>query len=624
MWHGLRCGRTPGGARHLRRNCLVWCTLGCLGVLDIRAQATGGEPERDRAVALVERLGGQIERDESAPGRPVVGIRLATTRVSDVQLGELRSLISLARLDLTQTKISDDGLARLRGHEGLRSLTLYDTRMADRGFEHVATLTNLEALYVGLCGVTGPGLSRLERLHDLKTLSLIDLEVTDEAIAPLSRLNRLERLDLVELKITDAGLVHLRGLTRLRELKLDANAITDGGLAHLAGLTDLQDLGLEGTRVTDAGLVHLKALPRLKRLRHAGTGITAAGLSQLAHIGRTPAPDVTRRPKTAEPGRAPGDIMAPAGVTSARVRTAVARALPPLQKGLVVYAERRDCFSCHNQGVPLVALSIARSRGLAIDEDAFRATVELTLADLESALERYRRGRGQPGGAIRAAYALWTLEVGNHQPDETTAAVAEFLVKADQGRDHWTTSARREPIEASQFTTTALALRGLRAYAANGRTDVVKHRVENARSWLARSKPADTEDRVFRLWGMKYAAASPEEIKTAAEELLVTQRGDGGWAQIDELSSDSYATGSALVALHEAGSLATDDPAYRRGVAFLVRSQKDDGTWFVASRSQPFQLYFESGFPYGKDQFIAMAASGWATAALALALTPGP
>ena len=44
----------------------------------------------------------------------------------------------------------------------------------------------------------------------------------------------------------------------------------------------------------------------------------------------------------------------------------------------------------------------------------------------------------------------------------------------------------------------------------------------------------------------------------------------------------------------------------------------------MASRSKPFQLYFESGFPYGKDQFIAVAASGWAAAALALALPPKP
>jgi squalene cyclase len=308
----------------------------------------------------------------------------------------------------------------------------------------------------------------------------------------------------------------------------------------------------------------------------------------------------------------------------AQIRTALTRALTPLQKSLVVYAEKRDCFSCHNQTVPLVALKIARSRGLAIDEDAFDGAVALTLADLETALELYRQVRGQPGGATRAAYALWALQAGDHRADLITAAVTEFLLKFDRDRDHWTTSSGRVPMEASHFTVTALTLRGLRAYPSSARPDVVKERIEKARSWLAKSKPADTEDRVFRLWGLKFAAATAEETKAAANELLATQRGDGGWAQIDKLASDAYATGSALVALHEAGGLPTDDLAYRRGVAFLLRTQKDDGTWFVASRSRPFQPYFESGFPYGKDQFIAVAASGWAAAALALALPPAP
>jgi hypothetical protein len=309
--------------------------------------------------------------------------------------------------------------------------------------------------------------------------------------------------------------------------------------------------------------------------------------------------------------------------TPAQIRAAVAKAIPLLEKGLVVYAEKRDCYSCHNQGVPLVALNIARSRGFTIDDDAFEGAVALTLADLESARKDYRQGRGQPGGATRAGYALWTLEVGRQPADETTAAVAEFLLKYDRGRDHWTTSSRRVPMEASHYTTTAVTLRGLQAFAPNGQSDDLKNRVKEARAWLVKTTPGDTEDRVFRLWGLKYAGASADELKAGAKDLLATQRGDGGWGQISGRSSDAYATGSALVVLHEAGGLATAEPAYRRGVAFLVHSQRDDGTWFVASRSRPFQPYFESGFPYGTDQFIAVAASGWATAALALAL-PAP
>ena len=68
---------------------------------------------------------------------------------------------------------------------------------------------------------------------------------------------------------------------------------------------------------------------------------------------------------------------------------------------------------------------------------------------------------------------------------------------------------------------------------------------------------------------------------------------------------------------------ATDHAVYRRGLEFLIKTQRADGSWFVKSRSRPFQPYFESGFPHGPDQFISAAATGWAVAALALAC-PSP
>jgi hypothetical protein len=123
----------------------------------------------------------------------------------------------------------------------------------------------------------------------------------------------------------------------------------------------------------------------------------------------------------------------------------------------------------------------------------------------------------------------------------------------------------------------------LQTYGADAKPDAVKDRVRRARAWLERTQPADTEDRAFRLWGLTYANAKPGEAAAVAKDLLATQRGDGGWSQVDTQESDAYATGSALVALHEAGGLATNDPAYRRGGAFLVNTQKDDGTWFVVS-----------------------------------------
>ena len=162
-----------------------------------------------------------------------------------------------------------------------------------------------------------------------------------------------------------------------------------------------------------------------------------------------------------------------------------------------------------------------------------------------------------------------------------------YLLKADRDRDHWTTSSRRPPMENSHVTTTALALRGLAYYGSKAQAEAAKGRSRQALAWLAKSRPADTEDRVFRLWGLKYAGAAPQELDSAVKDLRTAQRDDGGWAQTDKLASDAYATGSALVALHQAGGMPTDDPSYRRGVDYLMRTQKPDGTWFVASRPTP-------------------------------------
>jgi hypothetical protein len=359
-----------------------------------------------------------------------------------------------------------------------------------------------------------------------------------------------------------------------------------------------------------------------------------------------------------EPPRTPHRTDGP---PTQSVRTAVERALPLLVKASALeYPKHRTCFSCHNQAVPAIALALARQRGFAVLAETLRAIAEHTESDLNGAIDDYRRGKGQPGGIIRAGYALWALEAAGWPPDETTDAVTTYLVVFQRDRDHWPAQSRRPPSESSDFTATALALRSLQAYGASAAETTtegtaqpaggskairIASRRGQALKWLEQAQPRETEDRVFRLWSLKHAGASPKSLAAAVTELLGTQRPDGGWSQLDEpsqpeqvkdnkdrsaarraasaCSSDAYATGSALVALHEAGGMATDRPAYQRGLEFLIRTQRDDGSWFVKSRSHPFQTYFESGFPHGPDQFISAGASAWAVAALALAC-PAP
>ena len=118
--------------------------------------------------------------------------------------------------------------------------------------------------------------------------------------------------------------------------------------------------------------------------------------------------------------------------------------------------------------------------------------------------------------------------------------------------------------------------------------------------------------------GLTWAGADKAVTQKAIRELLAIQRSDGGWSDLPSLSSTAYATGKMLVALHTAG-LPASDPAYQRGVQFLLNSQQEDGSWYVKSRALGFQPYFDAGFPYGHDQWISAAGTNWATMALTLA-----
>lgn len=305
--------------------------------------------------------------------------------------------------------------------------------------------------------------------------------------------------------------------------------------------------------------------------------------------------------------------------TPVNVRTATDRALPLLLQAAAGHVEKQTCFGCHNQAFPMLAFHTARGRGFTVPDADVQEQTEFVAEFLGRNKDKFKKGAGTGGQADTAGYALFTLELGGHKPDETTAAVAGYLLKYQSDKDHWRVTSNRPPSEASSFTTNYLALRGLRVFGTPDQKEAIARRREAVREWLLKSPARDTEDRVFRLLALKEAGARDEAVREAARALATTQRADGSWSQLDGKPGDAYATGSALVALHEAGGLATTDPAYRRGLWYLLRTQRKDGSWEVKSRSKPFQPYYESGFPYEKDQFISVTASGWATAALALA-----
>lgn len=307
------------------------------------------------------------------------------------------------------------------------------------------------------------------------------------------------------------------------------------------------------------------------------------------------------------------------------IDAAVTRSLTLLQASGRTWIRNSGCVSCHHQALPAVTFNLARARGFTVDDEAARERIDATLARFSPSREDLFQnplGIGLiGGGALGAGYALLSLAVSNVAPNATTDAMVHYIAarQLSNGRFHSPDPARM-PLEGSDVTATALAIRGLRRYAPDGLTDDVAAIVHRARNWLLSVQPKGTEEKSYQLQGLAWADADKGEIAKRVEALLAEQRADGGWAQLSTLSSDAYATGQALVALHQAGSVPTSSSAYRNGVTFLLRTQFDDGSWLVVSRARGTQPYVESGFPHGTNQFISAAGTAWATSALLLSL----
>lgn len=301
----------------------------------------------------------------------------------------------------------------------------------------------------------------------------------------------------------------------------------------------------------------------------------------------------------------------------AEAKASVVKAMPLLQKGMDGHTAKKTCFACHNQLVPMLALT---SNGESKTEEMMKQAK--FIADfLDRNRDNYKEGKGQGGQVDTAGQALFTLELAGWKADSTTEAVIEYLLQRDEKLGYWRPVSNRPPSEASAFTTNFYAIRALQKWGTDAQKLRIDKRLAATRTWLLKTPAKDTEDRVFRLLALQAIGESREVQKPMIEALLRSQRKDGGWGQTDAMGSDAYATGSALYALYQSGQVAVSSLAYRRGVAFLVMMQEDDGSWKVRSRSKPFQTYYESGFPHGNDQFISIAASGWATTALTLALS---
>ena len=313
-------------------------------------------------------------------------------------------------------------------------------------------------------------------------------------------------------------------------------------------------------------------------------------------------------------------------VSPDQIRPAASHAVAIVQHGSSGFSKLMQCFSCHDHALPTLALNTARERGVPVDEaaasqvaaKAFLFTPDLSSLDHAVQDSMIVDPAPSDGWALLAAHAVGV------QPNPVTGVYARRIAMWQRADGHWPTGDARPPQSYSFFTATALAVQAMHLYMPAELAKETQERSSRAIRWLLAAQPHSTEDFTYRLFGLYWAGATADECSRAAQDLSALQRPDGGWSELPHMASDAYSTGEAMVALQEAGGVDVANPAWQKGLHYLLSTQQADGSWHVHTRMlSPAAVsppYIESGFPYGHDQYLSTDATCWAAMALMLAL----
>ena len=295
------------------------------------------------------------------------------------------------------------------------------------------------------------------------------------------------------------------------------------------------------------------------------------------------------------------------------IAEAVEPALALLERQSRNFIRIGGCNSCHSQDLPSAAAALARQRGLPGPKLIPQLPPHMHANNAERLMDL------NSPAVISVAWELFDLGMNKAPRDLYTDAIVRYLKIMQAADGGWQISeSRRPPMSSGPYQLAALAIYSIQQY---GRTEEKADNasaVARAATWLEKNKPTNTQDRAFRLMGLSWAGGSAQSIAGAVKDLADNQRADGGWSQLPSMTSDAYATGEALFALNQ-GKMPPSNQVYQRGVKYLLRTQSADGTWHVKTRSIWLQPYFESGFPYGHDQWISGAGTSWAVIALSAA-----
>jgi choline-sulfatase len=306
----------------------------------------------------------------------------------------------------------------------------------------------------------------------------------------------------------------------------------------------------------------------------------------------------------------PHDVVPPkkADGKEKRSTTPEERALAYLAREVPRWAAKNKCYSCHNNGDAARALYAAARQGFAVPAKALADTTRW-LTQPEKWEHNGGEGEFNDKKLARLQFAAGlagALDAG-HTRDRKALAQAARMLTTDQHKDgSWRMDARGN-IGSPATYGTALATYLARHVLHEAGPESYGKAVARADRWFRQAEVVNVLDAGAVLLGLgdgKDAEALAQRKKCLAL-LRKGQSRDGGWGPYVTAAAEPFDTAVVLLALCRVPERADHNNMIRRGRAYLIAAQEEDGSWPETTR------------PAGRTSYAQhISTAGWATLAL--------